>query len=39
MKSMRERITNWLLFTILVEGVIFLTILIGITTYRMFTGM
>jgi len=35
---MREKLSDWLLFVILVEGVIFLTILIVITLYRMFTG-
>lgn len=39
MKTMRDKITAWLLFAVLVEGLIFLTILIGITTYRLFAGL
>lgn len=33
---MRERITNWLLFMLLVEGVLFLTLLLGLAVFRLF---
>lgn len=33
---MRERITNWLLFMLLVEGVLFLTFLLGLAVFRLF---
>lgn len=34
-RDLRSKITSWLLFAILVEGVIMLTILLGVAIYRL----
>lgn len=35
---MRDKLTDWIILVLMVEGVVALTLLILFTAYRMFTG-